>query len=550
MAYDAVDFDLYMTTGGRTVPLTAFSCSYELNKIPSANVVLPVGIRHDTLLPSDSHALFSELGLFLQPVQIWMNARRRPGGGFASPFPVTGAPFILFEGFITGPGYRKSTNSFGLSLTVIHWLEILTYSSTLSSISHPGNPIDFTFNAILDATNKAGGDYTYVTMAQKTLGVHSLTTDIWERGIKPWFIELAMEDRLTIQDLGVVQRRQQEGEEALRPDVLRALARIHSSKKAPLKLVIKSDIETQMAANLIKELSDSTLNPTNSIPGMSSTTFWNKMVGDVGANLFFSLVPRATDAVMVPFVAGLRSFYDPYGDGMTVWARDIDYIDLGGALTRPVRAVALYSDTAEAIAGDYNTKEPNMGRKPQLVGSFQGLKHGMVVVQRSPRFLATLNAMGDEHVRSTLLKPETSATPGVDQTPAGESPRDKQEKARTELKTVRSRFAQALYAFEVLKGRSGQINGTFRMDIAPGSTIRVEGIGAGTPSVYASVMKVNMVLNADSQQSSTTYQLAHIRTELENELDTLSVERHPLYDSTWVGDTLFGGTDVPDPPEE
>ena len=114
-------------------------------------------------------------------------------------------------------------------------------------------------------------------------------------------------------------------------------------------------------------------------------------------------------------------------------------------------------------------------------------------------------------------------------------------------------YARAVYIHQALRGRTGQLNGKLRFDIAPGSTVKIEGTsepflkddGLGY-NLIGDVIRVTIAINAESAQASTAFQLGNVRTESENEDDLTSIDQHPLYTTKFLGAPLvpalgFGG---------
>jgi hypothetical protein len=101
-----------------------------------------------------------------------------------------------------------------------------------------------------------------------------------------------------------------------------------------------------------------------------------------------------------------------------------------------------------------------------------------------------------------------------------------------------------------LKGRIGEVSGKLRFDIAPGSSVRVEtGRAKNIPAaddqlaqnMYATVMQVSYLVNAEAGQAGTAFTLAHVRTESENKADATSVEKPPMYKRAWRGAPMIKG---------
>ena len=145
MTYTAIKFELLAKIDGNFVDIVQCSCSYELNRIPKATLVLPVGREATTMALSYSHTLAAKIAVQI-PAQIYVNVIKGAGFGNAHAIVPEGV-YLLFDGYVTGVGYRRKTDSLSIAIGLTHWLSDLNFSSTLSASSHPGNPYTMTFNA-------------------------------------------------------------------------------------------------------------------------------------------------------------------------------------------------------------------------------------------------------------------------------------------------------------------------------------------------------------------------------------------------------------------
>ena len=57
--------------------------------------------------------------------------------------------------------------------------------------------------------------------------------------------------------------------------------------------------------------------------------------------------------------------------------------------------------------------------------------------------------------------------------------------------------------------------------------------------LYATVARVSFRLNAEEGNAGTGFSFAHARTEEENKSDKTSLEKHPLYETKFVGAPLI-----------
>lgn len=100
-------------------------------------------------------------------------------------------------------------------------------------------------------------------------------------------------------------------------------------------------------------------------------------------------------------------------------------------------------------------------------------------------------------------------------------------------------YAQVILHDKVFEHRTCTITGRFRLDIAPGSLVRIRTIGdrfVGKDEIlYGHAIRVTLSCDSGSDLS-TEVLIGSIRTKTEHELYTVPV--HPLYKKRWVGAML------------
>jgi len=549
MSFTSIKFRLWAEVEGITVDVVQFTCSYEMNRIPKATCVLPVGRNARTLAVSTAHDITEDIEI-QQSVKVFVEVLH--GGGLGNNRAiVTPGEYLLFEGFVTGLGYRRKGNSLNLALEMTHWLSGLNFASALSGSSHPGNPYMLTFNASfsgpMDGAEAGEGlngkHWIRTTMAQEAIDTAAVRKDLWGEAILPWFKELTGTDRLLAQEgLFGADAADAANNDSANGEALAALNRF-AGDILPLDTVV--DDETDLVAAAIAD--DLAVSSTNAAEGanhfaaLSNTTIWSKLVGHFAQMYMFSVIPYPDRAKVVPFVPGLREVHNPRGEKYSVLGRDLDYLDLSSKLPRALRAVGLFGghdNDSGADLGAHNVpKDIN-----DVTGIYVGRDDGMVMFKLAPRWLthigspwtASLATAGIGSVRSDAFNPKAAPNAGeIDL-------RD----ARKNFKNLMDSMAHTLYAYEVLKGRVGHISGAVRFDISPGSTISIEGtggafIGGNDPlgeARYATVLRTTHIFDAEARSAGTAFQLGHIRNAKENENEDTSLDRHPLYNRQWAGD--------------
>jgi hypothetical protein len=531
---------MWANVGGAIVDIVKFECEYTLNAIPKATAMLPVGREVMTMLPSSAHLIASQTQIQI-PTAVYCSVRYA-GGNTGGILPV--GDYLLFAGWTTGIGYRHSYGGLSMALEITHWLSALTYSSIMSESSHPHNPASFAFASKIKHLGKPGGGafgghWMVNTLARKYITSANIEKDLWNDGLKAMFLDLADEDRFNWQAFGGIV----EPNDSKTNDCKRAL-NTFAGDELPVDTVGLGATSAQLAKAMADDIAFATMTPSDlaEFTQMASTTFWDKLLSLAGPYRF-AVIPFPHKALVVPYVAGLRDFWDPYGIGFTVLARDLDLYNTNHQLIRPLRAIGVY-----AGHGSYNGAYGPGNKRPatlQTVGGwYVGRDDGLVRMDPAPRYMSHLiRPSAFSKVAAGVSVPKGNAiNPKAGAKPAGKTPKQINE----EQESMLNRFAHAIFASEMLKQRTGTISGPLRFDICPGSSIRIEGTAGaflagvdphGEPR-HGMVYRVKMGADAQNASAYTTYDVAHFRTQTENQNDDTSIARHPIYDKKWIGDFL------------
>jgi hypothetical protein len=538
MSHSAMRVSLWAVVEGTEVEVVQFTTSYDMNQIPSATAVLPVGRRVTTLEPAEAHRLAGEIKIQL-PVQVF--ARIEHTSGFKDDRAIVPeGDYMVFDGFVTGMGYKRGTNKLQMALSMTHWLSGLSFSSALSASSHPNNPTHFTFNPGLRLAGDGAGagaaiskHFVARTLAQTRITQTAVQEDLWGKGILPWFKDLTKSDHLAqeVFDLN----------DGVNSEAAAALARFEGDK-LPMGELADAAVAADAIANDIA-VSVFTPGNTNHYGALAHTTLWDKLVGDLAPTYVFSVIPFPDKALVVPFVPGLREYWNPRDESHSMMARDLDFINISARLPRALRAMGLFGGHGSRAGANLAPNDP--ANEKTIGGMYVGREDGMVMFKQAPRWLSQFMgpAIYSKKAAGAGGKPKGGAIdPRAGDKPDGADPKEVKERAKKLL----NKMAHALYANEVLKGRHGSVSGALRFDICPGSTIKMEGVSekfigekdAIGDTRFATVLRVTQYFDAETPRTGTAFHLAHIRNEQENEDDDTSLDQHPLYERKWTGDYL------------
>lgn len=528
----AVRLRLTCVVGGFEFEAVQATMTFEMNSIPTAVVSIAVGREVRTLQPATSH---SKIGM-IQPrdsFKLYLVPQALGGEGGA---PGEWHEAMIFDGIVVGVGWQRSTSGANFTIYAQHWLADLHYSSTLSGASHPGNPADFTYAAgyrsphVMTAGASTDVDWVpHVPIGGTGVNIGDLTDDLWENVLKKWMVQLSEQDPI---------------DNRLNDDVANEAALDALEKMTSEHMGMR--LSERGGAHAIGNAVCMALSQAVSRADWN-TTLWGKLVGEWSPQYWFAVIPRVEDALIVPFTGALRG--EQWADIKT---GDYVHCDLHSGMAQILRAVGITFPLAFAAGG--NTNPGEHGAMTRGLGGLWPAgsdKKGLVLIKDAPLWLTDAMQGYKYGGRSCGVLPlsvpirtsQTDEDVGPEQDPPN-NPEDNQE----DWKTVLDDYAHQWYMIEMLKGRQGEISGRLRFDIAPGSQVRIEGgrdpfiagDAMGVP-FFASVTRVTNLINAEIQRVGTSFSLAHIRNEKENESDETSVEKPPLYKEGWVGKELVEG---------
>ena len=538
--WSAVRFNVDVMVAGVSFEAVQVVCSYEQNAIPTCSITVAVGRNVATLEHATAHdelrhlknRSFVEVYLKVTPLQ--------SEGGAPHEWPKDRFP--IFMGFVTGTGWQRSNTGANFVIHVEHWLSELNYTSAINGASHPANPAAFTFPAGFRAPvvgTGGGTDVNWVYHLRLRDGVtkEMAEDDLWERVLKPWSLQVA-EERPTDDRLLFGIETPMGNDAAV--DILRGDKAFKIVSNGYMGMQLNGPNSLAMGNALARALENSMGN------NVINTTLWGKMIGEWSVDYWFIVVPRVMDALVVPFVGALSG--PPW---VEIKAGDYVQCDLQAAVPQQLSCVCLLHAVTWLAAG--NT---NLGEFDEIKGGLAGLypippkKKGVMLYKDVPRWLTDVLQEYDQGLEAEGVYPRLPIRTGADADDVGTAGVDElsPNKFQDQFRDVIARYAQHWYLLEQLKGRTGELAGRLRFDIAPGSQVRVLSHGGPggaaddlTEPFYGSVSKVTHLINAEMQRAGTSFTLAHIRNERENGDSDYSIDVPPLYKKAWRGDVLVDG---------
>lgn len=537
------------------IPVSSFSLTYALNAIPSGTVTVPTGISvYDSVTLSPIHtpvgrALLSTsrmvpVRIYILPEGLW-NFRTFWGA----------QPIRIFDGYIVNSSEQSSSGRSTVSFQLVNWLINLDLTPAISAVSHPKNAADYTWRAAapkIDATTTGTLPGPEKVSLSKMVGIDLIneanaTADLWGQGIQLWINKLAEQAAsesyspltcLTVQQTQTFNR------------ALTALSRLEgdgnvgagrSAWYRPLSFTgYEGDrvLAEAIATDLGEEALDSSV----------TTSLWGKMIQYAG-RYAFAFVPRVNTAMAAPYIPCVRGVYK------TLWMDDTFQQGKSYARMHPIRASVMVSpydtssSTGSVVAGlspDLVTFGAGCYAPPEMANS----PDGTLLFNNVPPWMASY-VYGANSPESSFLGAGGSGAPTSSSSAnQGDGKGDNMTRAATRSRGILDRLAAYAYNLEVLRGSTATITSKFRLDIAPGSSVRVQkpaekrlgGWDLSANDYVGSVQRMTLVLDAEAQIAQTDFQLNAVRTIDQHNSDIYTVAEHPLYSpNTFVGAPLVDG---------
>jgi len=522
------------TIGGqRFNGVVQWATNWELNNIPYGMLMLSVGRRVDTLKAAEIHEAITKFRMEL-PVTVELGIQRLSGSPGGDSWP--DGYFTVFDGSTGGTGWDRSRDGAMFTVNVVHWLSDLNSSSSISATSHPLNPMDYTYGGVFlgrSLTSEGGLDPQFVPMtaAQRDATPDSIREDLWGNLLQPWMVQVAEDDLVNVTLPFVLRKSKNDS-------ALKALRRIAPlSSKPPGWVASTLDDRGTGMADLSRSIA--TYLAQSSYETWANTTLWGKLIGEWCPEFFLGLVPRISDAIVIPLVAGLKSPFD-----VPILGSDYSMSRLGSSTPSFMRAIGILASIRSFDGG-------LLSDQPSLAGRFESptINNGMIMYRQAPRWLSDLvqvwNYSGATTGTASNVPIGNAFSPDIGPDPNYTTPAN----LVTKTQQIMAAYAQSLYINEVLKNRMGELSGKLRFDIAPGTTVRIEAAGdlaLGEQDLlatdfYAMVLRVSCAINAQMKRMGTAFTVAQIRTKAENDSadGTTSIDKPPFYAEGFKGCRLI-----------
>lgn len=522
--------------------IVSISASFGLNTVPMASLVVATGREAKQ---SGKLATIHTARQKLRPgdaVKVTLTVTAHDG----QTSKLEPGTYVIFVGKYAGMGYQRSYNHANYVLHLMHWLDDLNQGSMLNGNWFPGAPYDMGQNGLYVALGptqegQAGGDRGHpvpkIDAEGRFINLTTIQRDLWGSAIKPVFDKIAKWPVPRYQDGN---RNQNERDNKFVIDALRRMPGRGAPYYTPLKLDM-TGLKSLNVANAVRSALTK-----DALDSFAYTTFWNKLVGEYAPQFYFAISPAAEFALPVPFFAGLSTPYK------TITADEYNYSNFNASQVSVLESVDIFYNAQSDSGLQQGTTLPGAPKPSyKLVPGFypprnkqQNKRRGLKLIKEPPSWMTNIFPGPAYSTRTTGIgaegKDTCSPAWGNKQMPPGFVGADE---ANLEIKTsdALTRFAEHWYKTEVLYQRHGEMSGKLRFDIAPGSVVGIETADYDLgmrDTLLATVTQVSYVINAEQATAGTSFTLAHIRSSAENQEETLTRDRPPLYLSPWKGAPL------------
>jgi hypothetical protein len=511
----------------------AASASFALNTIPTASLVVAVGINAVTGEPATIHEAKARLKA-RDKATVYLTIF--PGAGDTQR--LRAGTYVIFEGLFVGIGYQRSHNHANYALNLTHWLDDLNNSSAINGNWCPGVPHDYAQQATYDRIQDVSDSPTFAPVPGFTNALcshNNITSDLWDRVIKGLFLQLAGYSPFRAQNAA--------------PDPnANAAAKAALDKMPGDGIQYYKPLEFQLGAADSTNISESFAKYFTSTIGSSfvQNSFWAKLITEYAAQCLFAISPAVKWALPIPFCAGLR--WQP--GGKTIRATEYNYANFNANMNQIIESVEIAFPLSSNTNLSVTTTPPAGFERLSYYRpaayyptEVKQDKRGLKLFKTAPIWAANADPSTLVGLRTTV-DARTTVKPNP---PNGANlPGDVKDTgtAYRSLQATLAYYAQHMFVTEVLQQRFGELSGPLRFDIAPGSVVkiatpprdRVDFEEDGDPKEYviATVMGVSYVINSERATAGTSFTIAHTKTEAEISPDSIyAVDTPPMYKQAW-----------------
>ena len=546
------DLRAYLTYGQpneeRRVEIISFSVTFGVQELPAANVQVAVGT--DTFDGKRQPDIPVSPGPDV-PTQLWLIRSLNDAGENN-----TSGPELVFDGFISSIAATRLSNKSAGNVTLRHKLSDLMSSSLIASYAAPGSSAELSIPAYRRWKNKSGAQGPVADgslQAELQEDIFSLSsfdaaeTDIWADIAKPFLIRVSQQNTFSsaidfpscFPDAGgdnnsaLVALATIEGDTkdayALTPDQYGQNLLLPIGIPASITDAIRGNLTSTKVGNLLQH------------------TAWSYLVTRIANPFLIGMIPGIHRTRVVPMAPTLAT---PY---IELNVDDVQVNDRNRPVDHPLLAVTMSAGTlsTSGAGGAGSVGEP-FAFGPCFSPS-QASPKGQVRQVGPPPWLrkvqfhafspdTTLQPIDGVGMGAYAATEQQAGDDGFDsQTDADATNSQKAQEIRVAVDDYAYRYVKAVYANEMTGTRSMKLVSHLRLDVGPGSQVKVvtnSDIPVFGNIAYGMVARVTIVVDVSRPFAATSFQLSHVRSEQENAVDYIGTDSHPLFRNVFKGAPL------------
>jgi hypothetical protein len=516
--------------------VVAITATFGLNSIPSASLQVASGYEVSTGKVATIQRALSQLKT-RERAKVFLTVETNDG---RTEKMLPDGTYVIFEGYYSGIGYQRSNTNSVYTIHLLHWLDDLNCSSMLNGNWFQGAPHDMAQAASNFAASQSSGTgispVPVLDRESELVNKGNMESDLWGKVIKPAFQQIAKFPHPKEQDEAGGSGDPNGIGGATNIAAQNALDRMPGKAPEPATLPLDlsglNDYVISYSANqgMSRMLTD----------GLGYNSFWGKLVGELGASFLFGISPGVEFANVIPYFGGLRK------EWRTIYGDEYNYASFNANTATLIESVDIFyaqqASTGYSIGGKtpatMNYYRP-WGRFPRENRDFRG----QILVRDPPGWLSNPVPQGGYSSKTTLPPVGDCHTPqhGPATPPSG-IPRPADAEKDVKTSNILDRFCKHWFQSAVLSQRHGELSGKFRLDIAPGSTVKIKApitaIGE-EQDMWGTVTQVSYVINSEQHIAGTSFSLINLRNVKENSDKNLTSAEPPLYPSAgWPGGPL------------
>jgi hypothetical protein len=518
-----VKFRAVARIDGTEVPISSFDVRYKGDSIPHARIEMPMGVNAFNQTRSAAEGVIANIKPF-STLEIWIETTFQDGRAVAPDNPagpgLNQGKTRIFDGYVHAPNYQRANSltggGQGLSLTGFGKTGGLAGSTQLVQGTIVPEP-----SAGVGLVNaQAGAGSVIVPSLKDSLLNQPLEKNLWIAGIQP-LMQAAINTLAAFKDYTDDNKFADE-----------AFKRINVHNVIPETLLDLTDLTGEdVDGGAFRTALSGAMADTfyNSWAARQRTgTLWDAL-RNLGGLFYFHIIPVVEEDGLVPlcFNFGGKEWREILPSDYSTWQQPPIGFDAG--LYTYVTRIALKSDKfSMGEFQDKAAKTTSLGTaeiKKELLGGM-----GQLRMAEAPAWSIPTEASGANSLRPGKELPD-AANPSAD---GGTDNQGGKEQALLSSDLGKG-LAKLILHDNLFFHRRAGLAGRFRLDIAPGSLLKIHVPGAaGGDILYAVVLETNLRGGTKGQASyaGTSFSLTAVRSEKEHTtISQPEVQVHPLYTS-------------------